>query len=259
MMSHLVKAQENESGNVLFMILIAIVLIGLLTAAIQFSSRPEGANIDSETLVIRASEVQQYAGELERAVAFIMQNGKSESDIRFADYNAHADYGDITSDPDLTDQVFAREGGGATYREAPAGINDGSAWEFYGGTHAPGVGRGDRAELMAVLPYVTQGFCDKINDLNGQTGTMDDTGSASASGSNAGACVQIGAVGRFDDSQQFYTTINTMNEASGSFVHDANTSAARPALQGCVTCAMDTNAANGTSDEMHFYHVLMAR
>lgn len=256
MMTH---NRKDEQGNILFMILIAVALIGLLTAAISQTNRPDGANIDKETLVLRVSEVQRYASELERAITFIAQNGISESDIRFAHYNAHADYGDLGADTDRTDQVFDREGGGANYRDAPSEINDGSAWEFYGGTHIPGMGRADRAELVAVLPHVSQDFCDKINQVNAQTGTMTDDGTSSATALNAGSCVNLGAIGRFDDSTQFYNTINTMDESSGSFAHDANTSAARPAAQGCVTCNVDTNSANGTSDERHFYHVLMAR
>ena len=257
--NHPLEHRNAERGNVLFMILIAVALIGVLTAAISQTGRPDGAHIDKETLILRASEVQRYASELERAVNYIMQDGKSENDIRFAHYNAHADYGDLGADADKTDQVFDREGGGANYRDAPNGINDGSAWEFYGGSHIPGMGRSDRAELVAVLPHVTQAFCDKINDVNNQSGTMTDDGGSSASAINAGSCVNLGAIGRFDDVIQFYTTINTMDEANTSFEHDANTSAARPAPQGCVVCSVDTNGANGASDERHFYHVLMTR
>lgn len=253
------KHRDHERGNVLFMILIAVALIGLLTAAVSRTNRPDGASIDREALVLRVGEVQRYASELERAVNFIMQNGFSERDLRFAHYDAHADYGDFAADTDKRDQIFAREGGGANYRTPPNGVNDGSAWEFYGGTHVPGMGRSDRAELVAVLPHVTAEFCDRINDLNSQSGTMLDDGNVTASGANAGECVNVGAIGRFDNGQQFYTTINTMNETAASFEHDAATSAARPAAQGCVTCSMDTNAANGTTDERHFYHVLMTR
>lgn len=251
--------RNAERGNVLFMILIAIVLIGLLTAAIQTTSRPDGNNIDKETLVIRATEVQRYASELERAVRFIMENGKSEVDVRFAHPNANSDYGDLSADTDKSDQVFAREGGAANYRDPPDGINDGSAWEFYGGTHIPGVGRSDRAELVAVLPHITQAFCDKINEINEQDGSVLDTGSTAASGSSPGNCVNIGALGRFDDARQFYTTINTMDETDASFEHDPNTDAPRPAMQACVTCSVDTDSDGSTADELHFYHVLMAR
>lgn len=251
--------RKNERGNVLFMILIAIALIGLLTAAVQSTNRPEGVGIDKEALVIRASEFQRYASELERAVQFIQQNGVSESDIRFAHPNASADYGDLSADTDPREQVFHREGGGANYRDPPDDVNDGSAWEFYGGTHIPGVGRSDRAELVAVLPYVTQQFCDKINALNGQNGTPADTGAGAAGGVSPGDCVQGGAAARFDSGQQFYASPNTMSELSTSFTHDPNTAAPRPALQACVVCSANTNGANGTDDERHVYHVLMAR
>lgn len=237
-----------ERGNILFMILIAIALIGLLTVAIQGSGSSRNSNIDNETLIIRATEVQRYASELERAVMFVLQNGVSESDIRFAHPNNNSDYGDLSADTDKSDQVFDRAGGGALYRDPPADINDGSAWEFYGGTHLPSVGS-DKADLVAVLPNVTDQFCTKINALNGQTGTPADTGSGAASGADPGDCVFLDAAGRFDGSQQFYSTPNTVDETT--FAQDATTSAAKPAPQACVVCARDS--AN------HFYHVILAR
>lgn len=248
------NAIQNQSGNILFIILLAVVLIGLLTAAIQSTSRSDGSSIDSEQVVISTSEVQRYASELERAVNYILQDGKSESDIRFAHYDAHADYGDLGADTDPSDQVFHPDGGAANYRPIPTGVNDGSAWEFYGGTHIPGIGTPSRAELVAVLPNVTQAFCDRVNELNGQTGTPSDTGGSKASGTSAGNCVDLGANGRIGSSTittQFYAsgTINTMDETS--FEQDPNTSAARPAAQACVSCAADGNN--------HFYHVLLAR
>lgn len=232
----------------LFIILIAVVLVGLLTAAIQSGGGPEGAHIDKETLVIRTSEVQQYAGELERAVRFVMDNGKSESDIRFAHPAAAADYGDLSADADPSDQVFSPAGGAAAYRQPPAGINDGSAWEFYGGTAIPGAGTG-AADLIAVLPNVTAAFCERINALNGQSGTPADTGSAAAAGSAPGDCLHLGPNGRFDDGRQFYSTPNTADEAT--FAQDPNTGAARTALQACVRCNI--------GPALHFYHVLMVR
>ena len=241
-----------ERGNILFIILMAVVLIGLLTAAIQATNRPEGATIDKEALIIRATEVQRYASELERGITYIMQNGKSESDIRFSHPDAHSAYGDLSADPDKSDQLFDVAGGGAAYRAPPSDINDGSAWEFYGGTHIPGMGT-DRPDLVAVLPNVTAQFCARINEINNQTGTPADTGAATASGLSAGDCVHIGNDGRFNDTQQFYDTpTNTPNDMDEtSFEQDPNTTEARPAPQACVQCTV--GPAN------HFYHVLLVR
>ena len=154
--------RTGQSGNILFIILIAIVLLGGLTAAMMSGNNGEGANIDDEQLSIRISEVQRYAGELERAVRFIIQNGVSESDIRFAHINAPSAYGDLSADGDKSDQVFAREGGGAAYRVPPSDISNGDHWEFYGGTATPSTGS-DRAELVAVLPDVTRQFLSLIH------------------------------------------------------------------------------------------------
>ncbi len=239
--------RNDERGNILFLILIAVMLIGTLSAVIMRGSSSESANIDSEALIIRASEVQRYGSEIERAVLFIMQNeAPSESDLRFAHPDAHADYGDISISPEI--QIFHRLGGGAAYRRPPSGINDNSAWEFYGGTAIPSMGS-NRADLIMVLPNVTAQFCERINNLNEQALDPQDTGLSSAAGADPGDCLHIGALGRFDGAQQFYTTINSVDEAT--FTQDPHTNEAAPAPQGCVTCALDSNR--------HFYHVIMAR
>ncbi len=240
-------SRDSERGNMLFMILIAVVLIGLLTAVIMSTSNSESANIDKETLVIRVSEAQRTAAEFERAVMFIVGNGRSESDIRFAHPAAHADYGTLTDEPDR--QVFHPQGGGASFRPPPEDINDGSQWEFYAGTAIPGVGTG-KADLIAVLPNVTGQFCAAVNEMNNQPAvTPEDTGVTAAGGINPGDCLSIGAVGRFDAAQQFYAAPNTVDETT--FRQDPNTTAASPALQACVKCDI--------GPVYHFYQVLLAR
>ncbi len=246
------KHHQAQAGNVLFIILIAMVLIGVLTAAIQFTNRSDGSNIDQETMIIRASEVQRYASELERAVNYIIESGQSESALRFAHPDAPSDYGDLSADPDTRDQIFASDGGGATYREPPEGVNDGSPWEFFGGTHIPGMGTG-RAELVAVLPNVTQDFCERINMLKDQTLYPWDGGTGLASGNgagdNAGSCVNMGDNGRFVGA--FHNTPNTMDESTFEQDTSYSPSVAYPAAQACVTC--------NEGEIPHFYHVLLVR
>ena len=226
---HCVK--RTQSGNVLIVILLAIVLIGALTAAIQGTSQ-QSAHIDNETLMLRASEVQRYASELERGITYIMQNGFSESDIRFSHPDAHSDYGDLSADTDKSDQMFSREGGAAQYRPPPDGVNDGSAWEFYGHTALPDVGS-DAAELVAVLPNITQEFCEKINSLSGYDSTQPE---------DSAACLYDGATSRFDNGTQFASSPNTVTTATFSV---------KPSMQGCLQCTSDSS--------YHFFHVLMAR
>ena len=222
---------QRESGNVLVVILLAIVLIGALSVAIQGSSQ-RNATIDQEKIILSITEVQRYMAELERAVNYIMQNGHSESDIRFAHPDAHTDYGDLSSDTDKSDQVFDRDGGAALYRGAPEDVNDGSSWEFYGNTALPLVGS-DRPELIAVLPNISETFCRNINNAIGYdaSGIPEDTGT----------CLSGVAGERFDNGTQFSSSPNTVNTVTFTI---------QPSVQGCAICD-DKN--------MHFFYVLMAR
>lgn len=225
----------------LFIILLAVVLIGLLTAAIS-QTGGDNAEIDDETISIKASEIQRFYSELERAVLFLTENGKSEEDIRFAHGDNHADYGDLAADGDKSDQIFHVDGGGASFRAPPTGINDGSLWEFYGNTAIPAMGS-DRADLIVVLPNVTQAFCERINRLHdfisaGVVIIPEDTN----------VCVHTGAAERFDDGTQYNDTPNTMDEAS--FPQNDSIGEAKPAPQACVVC---------DDGEMHVYHVILAR
>ncbi|MCK6417325.1 MAG: hypothetical protein L6Q57_00050 [Alphaproteobacteria bacterium] len=237
--------QGEQSGNVFFIILLAVALLGLLSAALMQGSDSGTSNIDDETLSIRASEFQRHAGEFERAVAALLQNGVSESDLRFSHADAPSEYADAGAAD--SQQVFHSAGGAATYRDPPDSINDGSTWEFYGGTHIPGVGT-SKADLVAVLPNVTDQFCAKINAMNGQDAPQD-TGGSIGSGASPGNCVYTGTDGRFGATHQFFDPPNTMSEAS--FTQDANLSAPQAALEACVVCAADNNN--------YAYHVLLAR
>ena len=224
-------SKHTQSGNILLIILLAIVLIGALTVAIQGANK-QNAAIDKELLALKVAEVKRHAAEIERGVSFILRNGKSESDLRFSHPNADADYGDLTTDSDKSDQVFDKEGGSASYRPPSALVNDGSRWEFYGNTALPEVGS-DAAELIAVLPNITPEFCKAMNTSLGygeEEQPQDDSG-----------CLNAGASDRFGDNGLFSPSPDGVRE---------ETFTKRPSMQGCIRC---------DGDAYHYFHVLMAR
>ena len=221
---------RSESGNVVFFVLLAVVLIGLVTVAIR--SGGEGGNIDRENMIIRASEMRQYASELERGIAFIMQDGASESEIRFASSAADV-YGNVNTTP--TRQVFNELGGGVTFQAPPSEISNAQHWEFYGNTHLPDVGTA-RPELIAVLPDVTLEFCQYINEVNSQTAQPDEDGDCNIN----------------DTAQRFITGNLFQDGAPNTVDEDPVTSfTAKPAMEACVMCS--------AGPTYHFYHVLLAR
>lgn len=234
-------AVQHQSGNIMIYILGAIVLMGLLIILVKGSTTP-GAGIDNETTIIRASEVQQYAGELERAIGYILQNNHSEADIRFAATGAPAAYGNIATDTPLTRQVFAKEGGAANYRAPPAGVQTTTTpWQFYGNTHIKGMGSdtvGSRkGELIAVLPNVTQAFCERINELNGQNLTLTANHDPSANG-----CIYTGGGNEFTGTFVTGGTANTIDHTLFTQI---------PPKEACIKCE--------STGALHFYHVLLGR
>lgn len=231
-----VSQHAQERGSILLYILLGIVLVGALTVAIRNSNNGGADNIDKEDMVLKANQVQKYGDELASAVNILLSNGLSEADIRFAHDDAPTEYGDIDTDPDH--QVFDPKGGKATYKQPPAGVNDGSPWEFFGDSRIPEVGS-DRAELIAVLPNVTEDFCKVIDSQLGfnysvEMPTDDSNGSTPD-------CVMGSATDRFTGSFSDISP-NLLKKTSFSRL---------PALQACVKCD-----SGGT---YNYYYVLLSR
>lgn len=228
---------KRQSGNILIYILGAIVLLGLLFAIIR-GNYQEGAGIDAEKIALRVDEVRRHAADLERGVHLLLQNGISESDLRFAHDNADAAaYGAISDEP--ARQIFDPAGGGAEYKRPPAGINDGTRWQFYATTHIPQIGTTtaaqSRAELLAVLPNVTRAFCAQMNLTLKQNINLDNVTDPGSNG-----CV-------YDSGNEFD---GTFGEGAGTNTLDADEIEKLPPAELCVRCG---------NNSYHYYRVLIAR
>lgn len=165
------KKTASQSGNILIYILGAIFLLGLLIVTLR-GSNISSSGISEEDMTVRISEIQQYGAELENAVAFILEQGFSETDIRFAHPDADENYGLITDTPER--QIFHRNGGAATYRTASPRIQTiPTEWFFNAENYIPDVGSTDNrnpdhdVELIAFLPNVTEQFCVVLNEKVG--------------------------------------------------------------------------------------------
>lgn len=227
---------NNESGNILVYILGAIFLLGMLVVMVKGSSTP-GSGIDQEQLMIRVNEIQQYGNELERGIAYILRNGHSEADIRFAHPDASSAYGDITDTPSR--QLFDRQGGAATYRPPPNGIQTTATdWLFTGANRVGDVGTNaasaTSADLIALLQNVTQGFCLRMNEKNSITNPSD-----APPQDEDDAEIATPFVGTFANTQ--------LIEDSGAIYLSTK-------LEGCFEG--DNDPASGT---YHYYRVLLPR
>lgn len=162
-------ARKSESGNVLFLILIAVALFAALSYAVTQSSRSGGGDASSETNLVNSATITQYPSSIRTAmIRMMVSNSVDPTDLNF---NAPP-YTDLNTATLQSEGVFYPAnggGGGATYTTAPADVMaDGSAgtWFFSGSYAIENVGldtAGTGNDIIAFLPGVKSGICDKIN------------------------------------------------------------------------------------------------
>lgn len=217
------KARASESGNVLFLILIAVALFAALSYAVTQSTRSSGGDAGRETNRISSAQLTQYPASVRTSIVRMIIGG---NDVDTLEFNAPSQFSTCTEDPPASNEyprcVFHPTGGGATYVQAPGslmasgGVGD---WIYNGeneieniGTTTAGAGSSaGTADLIAFLPGISLGVCESINEELGlptganmptttgilftSVSNMVNTGSATSIGGGSGS---IGANGAND-------------------------------------------------------------
>jgi hypothetical protein len=168
------SASNTQSGNVLFLILIAVALFAALSYAVTQSTRG-GGNANDETSKIDAALISQYSTSLNLAVMRMnITGGVSNLELEF---NPPSELGSCTSGG--RNCIFHPSGGGATYQAAPANLVTGSTsvdWIYNTNNDVSGIGSDGgtsaTAETVAILPGVTDSVCQKINEEVGLGSTI---------------------------------------------------------------------------------------
>lgn len=185
------RDKNNESGNVLWFILVGVVLLGLLTMILSRSGSNVDQTGDFEQQRIKSGQILRYAKSIEAAIQEMTLRNVSENDISFENSTTSTDYTNDNCDG-ANDRsypgclLFDIEGAGLTYRNFPE-ANDGSDWIFTGannvGTTAGPVGSTADVsgnDIIMLLPNMNESLCIQINrDLGvGTAGTLpvDTTG-----------------------------------------------------------------------------------
>ncbi|MCB9990939.1 MAG: hypothetical protein H6867_06120 [Rhodospirillales bacterium] len=174
------KNRQNESGNVLWFILLAIALLAALTATISKSSDTTEQNANIERFRIDASDIMRHSASIREAVNSLKLQGISENNISFVNTSTSVDYSNGTC---FDCMVFSSSGGGAAYRTPnPSWLDSthsGDArygeWEFSGTNDVIGV-RSANADLIMYLGYLKENLCTQINTMLRIAGTPTDAG-----------------------------------------------------------------------------------
>lgn len=183
------KLYNQQKGNVLFLILIAVALFAALSYAVTQSSR-SGGDSGRETTILNSAQLSQYPNALRTALLRQVIDGTTITAVRF---NKPASFSDLTSN---RLGVFHPEGGGAVYQDASADfMADGieGEWFFNMEFEVTNIGITNPAslngnDLIAFLPGVTVDVCQRINLEAGITNTITAAPPVSAdlSGGSAG-------------------------------------------------------------------------
>lgn len=227
------KLNENQSGNILFLILIAVALFAALSYAVNSSNRTGSSKAGNETTLVASSDLTQYAAAISNAMTVLkVSNRCADHEISFerAPFDgSDTDYVNAAARPDFSCHVFHTNGGQASSRNAPKNTNDGRDWT-YGEVVILGIGAdqtdcgSDCSDLALILGGIRKGTCEKINEkITGST-----------------------AIPVQDDGQD-YENAAFSGTYSGALDIDGD-------AQGQFTLC--TQAADG---DHYFYHVLMPR
>lgn len=239
------KSNEFQRGNALFLILLAVGLFAALSYAVTQSQGGSSASMGQEQYSILASDVMEYAKQLEAGVNIIKQNGYSENQLSFA-HNDLTGYGTYDTSPET--EIFNPKGGGASYKKFPRATSD--DWIFTARNKVINVGNfgeisdgncvsGNNArcsDLVAILPNISKDLCLAINKNLG--------------------------IGQPSDGNPPKDDGNvTLTKFTGAFI--SNTGLGDKSTDGELLWGRPTGCFEGdnapASGTYHFYHVLLAR
>lgn len=213
------SCDKSQSGNVLWLILIAIALLGALTLILSRSGSNVEQNASIERLEIQASQIMRYASGLEAAVQQLLLRGCSENEISFESTATGTTYQNTNSPIDNTCHVFESEGAGLAWRTFTSGTIPGGVFTSQGISNDAAISEvGTSAADVLFIVKIDVAQCSVINNKFG----IDDSNPNNISsdsldimdnptkGSYTGS-VAIGIVGE---------AINIAGRPSGCFIMD---------------------------------------
>ncbi len=164
------RPRAAESGNVLFLILIAVALFAALSYAVTQSTRSGGGDASGETNKINSAQLTQYpAGVRSSVVRMVI----GSTDVDSLSFNVPSDFSNLGGHTSWG--VFHPDGGGATYALAPGDLMEdhvSGTWHFNSENQIDLIGTTDTgnaaptdasADVIAFLPNITLSVCNRIN------------------------------------------------------------------------------------------------
>jgi hypothetical protein len=210
-----IASEAKQSGNAVVLILIGVALFGALAYTFMRGSKQGQGNLTDQRVKLLATEIISSGNTLKQTVDKLRQRGCSENEISFEATNIVGFLGVTYFNPsapsDKTCHVYDTSGGKLTPFLLPSGTQlytDSQKYFGYSGnyriTNLGSIG----SELIAGLPDLPLGICNKINQMLNITTMPVRTGNPSPNifvGTFAGvthltsdyrsACIQVEQMG----------------------------------------------------------------
>ena len=161
-------ARRNESGNLIFYILLTIALMAALSIAVSRGWRGSFDSLSADRQKLLATQIINDGDTLSKAVTQLRLRGVQFSQLRFASPDLAGGYGVYNAAPD--NEVFNPAGGGVNYRQPPVDAMVAPADYIFtaangieeSGTTCTAAGCSD---LIAVAGPLKREICIEINKL----------------------------------------------------------------------------------------------
>lgn len=171
--------KKHTAGNVLIFLLIAIFLLGALTALFVRTSATTEETGETERVTIGASQIIRFASGVQTAVERMRVNGVSENQISFAntiyqecDNTPLQDAGHNTKCTSKACEIFSNQGGGLQPFVIPTTLLDTSACSAWKKgaialdlKRVDGIGNLNDDELMLEIYGLSKETCMQINRI----------------------------------------------------------------------------------------------
>lgn len=245
--------RQNEAGNVLFLILIAVALFAALSYAVTQSSRSGAGGTDGESALVNSATVTQYPASVRTAIVRMIINGTTIDQMNFDPPSQFTSQCNAAPAP----CVFHTSGGGATRVTASPDVMASATqgqWVFSASYKINQIGTTDATaastDVIAFLPGVSQGICTRLNEELGISFVAADDGDSDG--------VPDGSASAIPDEDDEKNSVS----AAGLNIAIAG---ANNTLDGVFAgqpfgCADFNDGANAADDsDLAYYHVLVER
>ena len=242
--------RRGEKGNILFLILLAVVLFAALSYAVTQSLRGGGQNANNEKNLVKSATITQYPVGVRAAILRMIVGGTSPAALFFDPPSVFAD---ISSTADQALEVFHPSGGGAVFALVPsdamATASSTQRWYFNRDFEVPGIGTSvtssdDGNDLIAFADGLDSTLCQRINTELGVSSIPVLTAAQTITTQQT----------KYDKGNTSSVIVYTSSTAGTNHITDNATVASAVTNNKPYLCVR-----NGSSGNYVYYHVLVER